>query len=139
MPLPRTPPLTVDIVIELVDRPGRPIVLIERRHPPPGWALPGGFVDLGETVEAAACREAREETGLEVRLTRLLGVYSDPARDPRGHTVSVVFVAEASGEPRAGDDAGAVQAADPAHPPPLAFDHARIVADYLKHKRAAAG
>ena len=90
MARPITPALTVDVVIELTDRPDRPIVLIERRNPPAGHALPGGFVDVGETVEAAAVREAREETGLEVTLTRLLGVYSDPARDPRGHTVSIV-------------------------------------------------
>jgi len=128
---PVTPLLTVDVVIELVDRPGRPIVLIERRNPPLGHALPGGFVDLGETVEAAARREAREETGLAVTLTRLLGVYSDPARDPRGHTVSVVYVGEASGEPRAGDDAARVRIVEPAELPVLAFDHARILADYL--------
>jgi 8-oxo-dGTP diphosphatase len=132
---PVTPLLTVDVVIELADRPGRPIVLIERRNPPPGYALPGGFVDVGETVEAAAVREAREETGLEVTLTRLLGVYSDPARDPRGHTVSVVYVGEARGEPRAGDDAARVVVADPLAPPPLAFDHARILADHVSATR----
>jgi 8-oxo-dGTP diphosphatase len=131
MPRPVTPALAVDLVIELVDRPGRPVVLIERRNPPPGLALPGGFVDVGETVEQAACREAREETGLDVRIVRLLGVYSDPARDSRGHTVSVVYVAEATGTPRAGDDAARVCVTEPADLPPLAFDHARILADYL--------
>lgn len=135
MARPVTPLLTVDIVIELADRPGRPIVLVERRSPPPGCALPGGFVDVGETVEAAAVREAREETGLQVRLTRLLGVYSEPTRDPRGHTVSIVYVGEARGEPVAGDDAGAIRVVDPGRPPPLAFDHARIVADYLAGTR----
>lgn len=139
MPRARTPALAVDIVIELEDRPGRPIVLIERRFPPHGHALPGGFVDVGETVEQAAQREAREETGLVVRLTRLLGVYSDPARDPRGHTVSLVFVATAAGEPVAGDDAAGILIADPARPPALAFDHDRILADYRAARRAGGG
>ena len=132
---PDTPSVTVDIVIEL-QRSGTPIVLIERRHPPPGWALPGGFVDRGETVGQAARREAREETGLEVDLVTLLGVYSDPARDSRGHTVSVVFVACSAGEPVADDDAAAVLIADPQAMPPLAFDHAKIVADYLEFRRS---
>jgi 8-oxo-dGTP diphosphatase len=131
MPRPITPAVAVDVVIELVDRPGRPIVLIERKHPPSGWALPGGFVDVGETVEAAAVREMREETGLDVELGPLLGVYSDPARDPRGHTVGIVFVGRARGEPRAADDARTVAVVDPRSPPPLVFDHGRIVADYL--------
>jgi 8-oxo-dGTP diphosphatase len=130
MAKPVTPLLTVDIIIEMADRPGRPIVLIERRYPPHGWALPGGFVDVGETLEAAARREAREETALEVRLKQLLGCYSDPARDARGHTVSAVYIAEARGDPRAGDDAGHLELFEPAQCPPLAFDHARIVADY---------
>ena len=83
-------------------------MLVRRGHPPPGHALPGGFVDIGETVEHAARREAREETGLEVKLGELLGVYSDPARDPRGHTVAIVYVATARGEPVAGDDAAGI-------------------------------
>ena len=135
MARPLTPALAVDLVIELVDRPGRPIVLIARRYPPAGHALPGGFVDVGETVEEAARREALEETGLAVDLKSLLGVYSDPGRDPRGHTVSVVYVAEARGEPRAGDDAARVMVTRPDVPPPLAFDHARILADYLSSRR----
>ncbi len=135
MSRPVTPPLTVDVIIELTDRPDRPVVLIERAHPPPGWALPGGFVDVGETVEQAAMREAREETTLVVRLKALLGVYSAPDRDPRGHTVSVVFVAEAEGEPHGEDDASAAGVFDPQSPPSLAFDHARILHDYLAWRR----
>lgn len=134
MPVPKTPLLTTDVIIELLDRPGRPIVLIKRRHPPHGWALPGGFVDVGETVEQAAVREAREETALEVRLKALLGVYSDPARDPRGHSVSVVYVAEAHGTPRAQDDAAETRAFSPQALPELAFDHARILSDYRAYR-----
>jgi len=137
MPRPRTPEVAADVVIELEDRPGRPIVLIRRAHPPLGHALPGGFVDIGETVEHAAMREAREETGLEVRLLALLGVYSDPARDPRGHTVAVVYVATAGGDPVAGDDAAGIVVTDPERAPPLVADHDRIVADYLAWRRAA--
>jgi len=136
MPKPETPLLTVDIVIELQDVANR-IVLIERKYEPLGWALPGGFVDIGETVEQAAVREASEETGLHVTLKHLLGVYSDPNRDPRGHTASIVFVAQAHGEPCGGDDAGQAQAFDSANPPQLAFDHARILDDYRRWKTGA--
>lgn len=134
MPPPVTPLIAVDIIIELADRPQRLIVLIERRNPPHGWALPGGFVDVGETLEHAAVREAREETGLEIRLKALLGCYSNPARDSRGHTVSAVYVAEARGEPKAGDDAGRIQIADPLQLPALAFDHALILSDYRRYR-----
>ncbi len=137
MPRPRTPEIAADIVIELEDRPGRPIVVIRRAHPPLGHALPGGFVDIGETVEHAAVREAREETGLDVTLVALLGVYSDPARDPRGHTVAIVYVATARGEPVAGDDAAGIIVTDPEAAPPLVADHDRIVADYVAWRRAA--
>jgi 8-oxo-dGTP diphosphatase len=136
MPRPQTPALAVDVVIELADRPGRPIVLIRRGRPPEGHALPGGFVDVGETVEQAAMREAREETGLEVSLGALVGVYSDPARDPRGHTVSIVYAATARGEPAAGDDAAGILVTEPESTPPLAFDHDRILGDYLALRRA---
>ena len=132
MARPITPAVAVDVVIELLDLPDRPIVLIERRFPPHGWALPGGFVDVGETVEDAARREMREETGLDVTLKSLLGVYSDPARDARGHTVSIVYVGTAHGLPVAADDAGAARAVDPADLPALAFDHAQILADYRR-------
>lgn len=137
MPRPRTPEVAADVVIELEDRPGRPIVVIRRAHPPLGHALPGGFVDIGETVEHAAVREAREETGLDVDLVALLGVYSDPARDPRGHTVAIVYVATARGEPVAGDDAAGILVTDPQAAPPLVADHDRIVADYVAWRRAA--
>lgn len=136
MPVPVTPLLAADAIIELVDRPDRPVVLIERLNPPYGWAIPGGFVDVGERMEAAAIREAAEETGLAVTLRALLGIYSDPARDPRGHTVTAVYVAEARGEPRAMDDARALQVFSPdSLPPVLAFDHALVLADY-RHWRA---
>lgn len=137
MPTPITPLLTVDIIIEMVDRDDRPIVLIERRYPPYGWALPGGFVDVGETLEQAAVREALEETCLEVKLTGLLGCYSDPSRDPRGHTVSAVYIAEATGTPQAEDDAKAVKLYNLSElPRDMAFDHAKILADYLRNTQA---
>ena len=132
MPTPKTPALTTDIIIELKDRPDVPILLIRRKNPPHGWVLPGGFVDVGESLEHAAVREAEEETALRVTLKILLGCYSDPTRDPRGHTASAVYVAEAVGEPRAQDDAAGVAIFSPEGlPSPLAFDHARILRDYL--------
>jgi 8-oxo-dGTP diphosphatase len=128
---PKTPVVAVDIIIELLDRPGRPIVLIERKHEPLGWALPGGFVEIGECVEEAAVREAAEETNLEITLSTLLGVYSDPDRDPRGHSVSAVYVATSAGAPVAMDDAAAVRVFDLDRlPTQLAFDHAEILDDY---------
>ncbi|MBI3783534.1 MAG: NUDIX hydrolase [Deltaproteobacteria bacterium] len=130
--MPRNPAPTVDVIIELPDG----IVLIERRNPPPGWALPGGFVEYGESVEAAAVREAHEETGLNVQLTDLLGVYSDPRRDPRSHTIAVVFVGLAHGAPVAGDDAAkAAIFTESTLPGPIAFDHAQILRDYFRFKR----
>ncbi len=134
MSRPETPLLTVDIIIELSDRPDRPIVLIERKYEPYGWAVPGGFVDVGETLEQAARREAEEETSLDVTLKTLLGCYSDPARDRRGHTVSAVYVATSIGEPKAQDDAVALALFDPSHCPPLAFDHALIIEDYRRFR-----
>lgn len=128
----RNPVPTVDIIIEIDQK----IVLIQRRNAPLGWAIPGGFVDEGETVEHAAVREAREETGLEVELEELLYVYSDPARDPRKHTMSTVFVARANGAPVAADDAADAQLFAPDElPQPLAFDHAQILADYRRFRR----
>jgi 8-oxo-dGTP diphosphatase len=131
MAIPVTPLLTADIIIEMADRRERPIVLIERNHPPFGWALPGGFVDVGECLEQAAVREALEETSLCVTLTTLLGCYSAPQRDPRGHTVSAVYIAEARGEPQARDDAKHAALFNLSTlPSPLAFDHATILEDY---------
>lgn len=131
-PHPRSPSLTVDVIIEIDDG----IVLIERRDPPLGYALPGGFVEYDETVEAAAVREAFEETSLTVTLRALLGVYSDPARDSREHTTSVVFVAEGHGTLLAGDDAKHAMVVDiNALPRDLCFDHAQILADYMAWRR----
>jgi 8-oxo-dGTP diphosphatase len=128
---PTTPLLTVDVIIEVAGG----IVLIERKNPPPGWALPGGFVDVGESVPHAAVREAREETSLEVTLLEQFFCYSDPKRDPRGATCSVVFIGRASGQPRAADDAKNVAVYQLTSLPQLAFDHGQILDDY-RHYRA---
>jgi 8-oxo-dGTP diphosphatase len=123
----KNPVPTVDLIIRI----GEGIVLIRRKNPPLGWALPGGFMDVGETAEDAARREAQEETGLSVTLEHLLYVYSDPARDPRQHTMTVAFIARAEGEPVGMDDAAEARIFSlDALPSPLAFDHGRIIDDY---------
>lgn len=119
---------TVDIIIRYMNG----IILIKRKNPPSGWAIPGGFVDYGETLEAAAIREAKEETGLEVKLIRQFHSYSDPKRDPREHTISTVFIAEASGKTEAGDDAAELGVFKKDNlPDNIAFDHKEILNDYF--------
>ena len=118
-----------------MDRPYRPIVLIERVNPPFGWAIPGGFVDYGESVEKAATREAEEETGLQVKLIEQFQVYSDPERDPRQHTISIVFLATARGTPEAKDDAKSLKTFEIWEiPNNLCFDHDRILRDYRYYR-----
>ncbi|MGV2826454.1 NUDIX domain-containing protein [Myxosarcina sp. GI1(2024)] len=132
---PRNPAPTVDIIIELIDRAFRPIVLIERLNPPHGWAIPGGFIDYGESAETAATREAKEEVGLAVELIEQLRVYSDPERDPRQHTLSIVFIATATGNPEAADDAknlGIFQQWEV--PTQLCFDHDRVIKEYWHYR-----
>ena len=124
----RNPVPTVDIIISYQGG----IVLIERKNPPPGWALPGGFVDYGESLETAAVREALEETNLEVELTGQFHTYSDPERDPRQHTISTVFTARGRGPLEAGDDAGKTEVYTRENlPENIAFDHRRIINDYF--------
>lgn len=134
----RNPAPTVDVIVH---DPQRGIVLVLRRNEPHGWALPGGFIDYGESAEMAAVREVQEETGLSVVLDGLVGVYSEPGRDPRHHTLSVVYAAHVDADaaaPCAGDDAAEARFFAPeALPGPLAFDHARIIADYLRSTRGA--
>ena len=131
----RNPAPTVDIIIELVDRPSRPIILIERRNPPHGWAIPGGFVDYGESVETAAIREAAEEVSLDVKLIEQFQVYSEPDRDPRQHTIAVVFIAAAAGKPKAADDAKDIGIFSSGEiPTNLCFDHDRIMQDYWRYR-----
>lgn len=126
----KNPVPTVDVIIELEGG----IVLIERKNPPFGWALPGGFVDYGESYEHAAVREALEETGLRVTLTEQFHTYSSPDRDPRQHTASTVFIGVAAGKPKGGDDAAKAEVFTRDNLPLLVFDHARILADYFGKK-----
>jgi 8-oxo-dGTP diphosphatase len=128
----KAPRPTVDVVIEMEGG----VVLVRRRNPPHGWALPGGFVDGGESVATAARREAKEETGLDVELRELLGVYSDPARDPRGFfTISTVFIGRAAGQPLGGDDAAEAKLFPlDALPADIVFDHPTILDDYRRFR-----
>ena len=130
----RNPLVTVDVIIEL----NANIVLIERKNPPYGWALPGGFVDYGESLEASAVREAKEETSLDIRLLEQFHTYSDPNRDPRHHTVTTVFIAKANGTPKSADDTKNIGVFSQKNlPAPLAFDHAKIISDYFQYKNGA--
>lgn len=132
LPTYRNPKPTVDLIVEL---PRGEIVLIQRRNPPFGLALPGGFVDEGESLEQAAIREAREEIGLQVQLIRQFHTYSEPGRDPRQHTISTVFLARAIGTPVAGDDArDVVLVSRDALPDRMAFDHREILEDFLQRR-----
>lgn len=136
----QTPYLAVDGIVEIYNEAGlcEGIVLIERLNTPKGLALPGGFVDIGETVENAVVREMKEELTLDVTITSLLGVYSDPARDSRFHCVSVVYVCKAFGVPKGGDDAkeAFIYPLDSIPYEKLVFDHAKIIRDYCDTKRA---
>jgi len=128
---PRNPFCTVDVIIEI----GHGIILIKRKNPPSGWAIPGGFVDYGESLEDAVIREAKEETGLDIRLKKQFHTYSDPKRDPRHHTISTIYIATASGEPKAGDDAKEVGIFNKdSLPEEIAFDHRQILEDYFDNR-----
>ncbi len=130
---PVTPLITVDAIIELTD--GN-IVLIKRKYPPPGWAIPGGFVDPGESLAEAVRREAREETSLDIDVLSIFHVYSKPWRDPRGDTVSVVYHCRADGRPEGGDDAEKAVAYSPDDlPDVIAFDHRKIIQQFLQWKK----
>lgn len=124
----KNPLPTVDIIIERKDG----IILIKRKNPPKGWALPGGFVDYRESLESAARREAKEETGLKIKLIRQFHTYSDPMRDPRRHTISTVFIAKGNGREKAGDDAKEIGIFNKDNlPSPIMFDHKKILNDYF--------
>jgi ADP-ribose pyrophosphatase YjhB (NUDIX family) len=126
---------TVDIIIEIENFEKKGIVLIERKNPPHGWAIPGGFVDYGESLEQAAVREAEEETSLKIKIIRQFHTYSEPDRDPRSHTISTVFIATASGEPKGQDDAISAKIFSRDEIPlNLAFDHKKIIEDYFNNK-----
>lgn len=127
----KNPRVTVDIIIEMDDG----IVLIQRRNPPLGWALPGGFVEYGETFEASAAREAKEETSLDVQLKEQFHAYSDPGRDPRHHTITMVFIAEGTGVPKAADDAIHIDIFKKTElPESIVFDHGKIIDDYFQYR-----
>jgi ADP-ribose pyrophosphatase YjhB (NUDIX family) len=128
---PRNPLVTVDAIIEISGG----VILIRRKNPPPGWAIPGGFVDYGESLEDAVVREMKEETSLDVKLIRQFHTYSDPDRDPRHHTVSTIFITTASGTPRAEDDAADIGIFTRNNlPEDIAFDHRQILEDYYNKK-----
>ena len=130
----RNPIPTVDIIIEME---GRGILLIKRKNPPRGWAIPGGFVDYGESLEQAAIREANEETNLEVELIRQFHTYSNPNRDPRHHSISTVYIGKAQGKPEAKDDALEIGIFTQNNlPEEIAFDHREILEDYFRTKQA---
>jgi len=136
---PKTPYLTTDGIIEIYENEEfKGIVLIERKNEPRGLALPGGFVDVGEKVEDALVREMKEETNLDVSISRVHGIYSDPARDPRFHTASVVYVVKAKGVPKGGDDAkeAKLYSLDTIPMEKLVFDHTKIVQDYLYSRKS---
>ena len=136
MTKPVTPLMTADVIIEMPLLDDKPIVLIERKYEPFGWAIPGGFVEVGETIATAAHREALEETSLDVELDVLLGIYSNPKRDFRGHTACAVFIGNASGKPIAADDAKEIALFDPFNVDvDLAFDHRQILDDYCEYRR----
>ena len=139
MPGYKNPFPTVDLIIEIKGQDKSPgFILIKRKNPPSGWALPGGFVDYGETLEQAAVREAKEETSLDVDLIAQFHTYSDPGRDPRFHTISTIFIARAQGRPKAQDDAAEIGIFKSENiPRPLAFDHEKILADYFRSKKKA--